>query len=274
MTGFLTHIAARLGEPEGQLRPRRPSLFEPAVPAAPDFALAGAPAEGLPDGAFDAAVETDAPAVGMPAPSALPARQRRTGPGSAAARPADPDHSADPSPDAVDVTPVARDAAPRRTAQRALADEAAAGPGMVPDMPVPKGPGCAIRPTRIAASPPTVPADPAGPVEDRPSPARRHPAQPLPRRDDAAAPVDRRPDVAAPMPAPPASGILQVPVAARIAAGPPPARAHRAEPEIHVTIGRVEVRAEAAPPADAARPARPSPVMSLDDYLRTRRGRP
>jgi hypothetical protein len=43
------------------------------------------------------------------------------------------------------------------------------------------------------------------------------------------------------------------------------------EPTIHVTIGRIEVRATS--PAPAARPkSAPAPTMSLDDYLRTRGG--
>ena len=47
-------------------------------------------------------------------------------------------------------------------------------------------------------------------------------------------------------------------------------RAPAAEPTIHVTIGRVEVRA-VTPPAPSSRKGRDaSPVMSLDEYLRTR----
>jgi len=43
-------------------------------------------------------------------------------------------------------------------------------------------------------------------------------------------------------------------------------------PQVHVTIGRIEVRA-APPPPQPARPARASsPVMSLDEYLKQRRG--
>jgi hypothetical protein len=54
------------------------------------------------------------------------------------------------------------------------------------------------------------------------------------------------------------------------------ATAHKAKPEptIHVTIGRVEVRAEAvpAPPKPRAK-EKASPVMSLDEYLSQRKGR-
>jgi hypothetical protein len=45
------------------------------------------------------------------------------------------------------------------------------------------------------------------------------------------------------------------------------------EAPVHVTIGRVELRAPAAPPVPASRPAPPGPRLSLDDYLRQRAGR-
>ena len=73
--------------------------------------------------------------------------------------------------------------------------------------------------------------------------------------------------------APEAGGILQAPVVARIVSEPLFAtpRAPESEPTIHVTIGRVEVRAVASPASDSGRIERtPSPVMSLDEYLRTR----
>lgn len=49
-----------------------------------------------------------------------------------------------------------------------------------------------------------------------------------------------------------------------------PASAEPAAPAIHITIGRVEVRAQvAAPPAPAPRPKPQSkPSLSLDDYLK------
>jgi len=47
----------------------------------------------------------------------------------------------------------------------------------------------------------------------------------------------------------------------------------RAEPEptIEITIGRIEVKAPPPPPAPRARPARPGPRISLNEYLRRRR---
>jgi hypothetical protein len=46
---------------------------------------------------------------------------------------------------------------------------------------------------------------------------------------------------------------------------------YEAEPDIHVTIGRIEVRA-AAPPSSPIQRRRMPPLMSLDDYLRQRTG--
>jgi hypothetical protein len=56
--------------------------------------------------------------------------------------------------------------------------------------------------------------------------------------------------------------------AARIAA---PHAAAQAEPEIHVSIGRIEVRAvnETSP---ARKSKQESPVMGLDEYLRSKKG--
>jgi hypothetical protein len=84
-------------------------------------------------------------------------------------------------------------------------------------------------------------------------------------------PEVRRVEVLRPAPAPPEG--RPAPLAAprgereggpREAGAPPPA------PQIHVTIGRLEIRA-AGQPAPAPRRARePAAVMSLDDYLRQR----
>ena len=46
----------------------------------------------------------------------------------------------------------------------------------------------------------------------------------------------------------------------------------KAEPVIHVTIGRVEVRATVSPQRQTPRSVNRSPVMGLDEYLRRRSG--
>jgi hypothetical protein len=60
----------------------------------------------------------------------------------------------------------------------------------------------------------------------------------------------------------------QVPREPRVLAPEPPA------PTIRVAIGRIEVRAitPPAPPAQQETPARPGPLLSLDDYLKQRNG--
>lgn len=46
----------------------------------------------------------------------------------------------------------------------------------------------------------------------------------------------------------------------------------RAEPAIHVTIGRVEVRATVSPQKPTGKPGKPVPTMGLEEYLRRRSG--
>ena len=45
------------------------------------------------------------------------------------------------------------------------------------------------------------------------------------------------------------------------------------EPTVHVTIGRVEIRATSSPTAENRAPRRSGPKLSLDDYLKARGGR-
>jgi hypothetical protein len=56
----------------------------------------------------------------------------------------------------------------------------------------------------------------------------------------------------------------------------PPASRHELvpqPPDIHVTIGRVDVRVGAAPERPTPRPKSAGPTLSLDDYLKARNGR-
>ncbi|GGN64261.1 hypothetical protein GCM10010112_24280 [Actinoplanes lobatus] len=97
-------------------------------------------------------------------------------------------------------------------------------------------------------------------------PAVTAPQRPAP----ATAPADR--PVAGPAPVMrPAAGVAPVVAARRETALPPASRrrARPAEPSVHVTIGRLEVRATAPEraPARTPRSGRPSPVVSLTDYL-------
>ena len=136
---------------------------------------------------------------------------------------------------------------------------------------------------------------PAPPIDRGRAPARAEPAAgPAPFRVAAAgAAVLRTEGVAAPRPPTrrldhgrprPDQGLLTAP-AVRLAPPPsthrpasderrhaPPVEEPAPPPEIHVSIGRIEVRATAHPPAAVARPASPpaSPGMALGDYLRER----
>jgi hypothetical protein len=53
---------------------------------------------------------------------------------------------------------------------------------------------------------------------------------------------------------------------------PPAPHANPPEPTIQVTIGRIEVRAVSSQAASSKQQGTASPVMSLNDYLHSRRG--
>jgi hypothetical protein len=105
-------------------------------------------------------------------------------------------------------------------------------------------------PPAPASRRPPVEADSSSRVVSTPSPRSRRPVlEPVP---------DRRP-------APPAA-----PAAAVERERPAP----REQPTIHVSIGRVDVRAVVAPAVPSARPAPAVPRLSLEDYLRGRQREP
>lgn len=291
MAGFLTRIAARLdGGSEGTLRPRTRSLFEPVATAA--FTPAGgavAAEQQLPATDFERADEVDAPAVAAPSPVAArisSSRDRRSGTSAVAATAAALNRAdSQPQPEPGSEPPATRVASrgPRGQAQPAAPIEPVADPEAQATRDAPGSPGAsnAIRPAGKVASPRGIPAhpvrgvEPIEEIEARPVVVRRGTTRPSSPRSDATRPAadDRRDMTAAA--SPPtlgATGILQAPVVARLASEPllSTGRAPQSEPTVHVTIGRVEVRAVTASPSDRARPGHPSPVMSLDEYLRTR----
>lgn len=102
------------------------------------------------------------------------------------------------------------------------------------------------------------------------APARPSTASAVPDAPASVAPDERRatgPSRAAPpslRPPAPASRVIR---AERERAGT------RGGPTIHVTIGRVDVRAVVAPVAAPPRPTAPAETSSLEDYLRGRGGR-
>jgi hypothetical protein len=96
-------------------------------------------------------------------------------------------------------------------------------------------------------------ADPIAPPQFiRPAPALAVPPAPVVRIFPATSPQT------APPPRDPMQAREQ---SATIAAAPP---------RVQVTIGRLEIRAATAQPAPPRRQAKPTPAMSLDDYLTDR----
>jgi len=110
--------------------------------------------------------------------------------------------------------------------------------------------------------------DPASPAPSAEAEAAQPPlnAKPPARRDGESPP---RTDGAR---MPPPSPLVAAQIAGRRASPPRHETRHEEPPAVHVTIGRIEVRAVAPPaPAPARRP-RPQPVpLSLDEYLEQRR---
>jgi hypothetical protein len=277
MAGFLTHIATRLEGTEEMLRPKTPALFEPE-----------------PSGGRDAAaVLSTGESAFTDAPAGFEEAHRQSIANTRASRRYDPDarapiatehsilvYNGDPN----EHTPQANQ--PRI---KALASDRQAGlpRGAVVDASAekdatpPRGKSKALRPARIAGEGSMIRPPQLRPVEPTEAAALARDTH------DAAEPV-RLLRAAAPdgailnngavisektrAPALNAPGILQAPIAARLSPAPPlpTPRAQESEPTIHVTIGRVEVRAIAAESSQPKRAEQPSPVMSLDEYLRTR----
>ena len=128
--------------------------------------------------------------------------------------------------------------------------------------PVQAGPSAESRATtRTHADPvllvPSAEADAEQPPSTAPPPARRG-GEPAPRTNGPRTP--------------PPSPLVAAQVAGRRASQPRRETRRDEPPEVHVTIGRIEVRAVAPPaPAPTRRPL-PQPVpLSLDEYLEQRR---
>jgi len=154
--------------------------------------------------------------------------------------------------------PRGRDDRSTAGADRSVAASHADAPGAAVPPPASRLPLISARPTQETdTSPLPTPASPP------PGSARRVAVEPLVQRAMQGTPAGpANPHSPAPvMPAPqlPPSQTAQP--------------ASRPAPAIHVTIGRVEVRAHfASPPAPSAPPPRPTSVLSLDDYLKQRDG--
>jgi hypothetical protein len=287
MAGFLKNFATRLGGSEGLLRPRLHSLFEPA-PSASYPTLAGGLTNSADEHplahAFERVDQADPQVVVAESPPASErvslSHDQRAGTLIVVPESIVTDRGIDLESRAArdDLAAHEHYRGPRRpTAARPLDRFLAHPPGnAVRDAPASKDAGTALRAASIvardtmAASRHVQRTDAVEQMDAPRTHARRAFVRIPSSRSDASREATSE---ATREPAPDASGILQAPVVARIVSEPSfsAPRTPKSEPAIHVTIGRVEVRAVSSSTSDNRRGDRaPSPVMSLDEYLRTR----
>lgn len=253
MTGFFESLAARARGEAPAVRPRLPGIFESATAAEPFEQM-------------EVFVETAEPAPAAPvqaAPMATEIKVRREVADRVIAAPApapEPVRTEATLPAAV-LTPVAASAPSRSVAE-------AVQPRTVPS----RDPSPPPVPTPVQVTADRGRREDAPPVAHQPAPASRDDA--TMRAVSAVTPVGPPPSLAPPARSSARDIVPQV-ARARPAQTPPVARPEprREETTVHVSIGRIEVRA--VQPTPEARPREPakSAVMSLDDYLRTRRER-
>jgi hypothetical protein len=277
--GFLAHLVERVRPTEPLLQRRQPSLFEPVQPWT-DARTRDGPGDGsdgvprtMPDAPVSPAVTSPAAPIGMFAPPpAVPAPTSRQS-----------TESADAS------APAAMPTAATTVRQelRILRETLRVGPSLrvIHEVitPAPAAP-VQIEPLTVAAS--AAPAFEAPRAPDT-APEKPRTAQPAPEPLVLASPRPLAPvAVLTPPPSHPARAeAMAVPVALRSHAPPPLAHAAqraaaaqaalrqaqppRELPPVQVTIGHVDVRAVAAPPA-AERSRHNPPRLSLEQYLRER----
>lgn len=288
-TGYLAQLVERVLPNVPPLRRRQPALFEPTpsrAGAAWHEALAG--------------TATEAPAPRLPARAAVPARAAASAPHEPVtqtieAPPRRRDASADATPPARTDTPITPEVivrhrsttliheAPRVVAtvrpmvaatppigQAPKPEHAAASARTPAAVAVPRTPPATAALHAVATLPPRLaaatPAQRAATNRDEGQAPRRAGAslQPPPRLPPTA---PRRPQTPAP---PGPSGAASR--AAAQAALRQPTPLQRERPPVEVTIGRVEVRAVAAPTGNARSQPRAAPRLSLEQYLQERHG--
>lgn len=268
---YLTDLAVGLSESAGVLRPRQPSLFEPA---------SGEERIPAPSQPLEQAEDTDSPRA-QDASRELPPRAAKSAISRADANsfqemPGDPDtaasiakHRSEAGKTAADVPPSIDRKPPSRESVQAPGSEALF-PVRDISLRRPVEPRAEIESEGVPTpTPPPFAIEPAHPGEPRPS-------GPIDLPVDAA--ITKQP--ATDSPAEAANSIFRPPPLS-----PPSTRARErpsqserrpekpAEPTIHVTIGRVEVRATTEPEARARKKEEASRVMTLDEYLRKRGSR-
>ena len=309
MTDFLTDLLERSRGHGAALSPRIPSVFEPppADTSRPAWADSLWPAgedavtSAAEDAVGPAALDTIRLAAQAPVASAerMPAGRRPQPSPPAAARPEGqlpaPSRATPPAPAHIPARIPARTPArvPARTEGGEIGHQPTGQPAMLRA-------GSAVPPAAAAAETApdraTVTVPQPGPAGHRPAVAGRL-AGVSRAGDQRVPPLQIQPDTteragpgALPPPAahvgellPPRPGLLTVPQPGVFAVPPVPAGpvgdpVPPPEPTVHVTIGRVEIRAvaaraPAARPAPAARSAPAARAMSLDEYLAERNQR-
>ena len=260
MSDFLTNLAARSTGSAETIRPRVPALFEPSgvrnpLPVDSEIApiepgKAGEP-DVRPEGRPPAMPQ---PAAAMPAARTEAANHQSVPAGALSASPAPHTTSQNPSTAALTTTPKWGAPLPAELPPAPLIS-----PKPLLPPPAPK-PSPALALPRMSPSgdrQPTVPRREA-------SAGKEPPARPAAWREEPSPPV-------AVQPVRPASTIVEPRVTPRIetpSQAAAPSHAKSPETVIHVTIGRIEVRA--TPETPPARKVPAAPVTGLDEYLRSR----
>jgi hypothetical protein len=266
MSDLASRLLGRAGD-QPAVRPRLPSRYEPA-----HRGLGSGPASEAAGNPGDAPRATAAP---------LSRQGTVTSPTSAALPPPRPIVQAGDTTPAASVGAASPPSSAWPRAAPAPDPDRPAQPGVFPPGPpaettlmVPRVPVASTGP-RPGGSAGPGPAPPARPVPvplSAPAPlgpaAQRQPGHPV-----QAWPAHHAAPDAAASPVPEPSAVLAPPLLAhRQADGPrtrPPGQDDAGQQVVHVTIGRIEVRAD-RPPAQERRPPRNKPLLSLDDYLRRR----
>lgn len=275
MSDYLSRVLERESSAAPAVRPALPSIFDP-VRASPMIAPLETESPGDDDPSGNTGNQTGAGIVSRPAPVTAAGALRPQ-----AAVPPGPPRKSKVAPGETFVRPVD-------------APVASVVPAFPPELPLPRQPLPDVaaaqsvvrsaaearpRPSRTVAvkpvvrpaieSPPDAPGAALAAAENRPSAVPARSAEPEPGMR----PTLPAADVVSPALAT-ISRLFPAPASARRARNTPAGRdAAAASRPVHITIGRIEVRAVHSPPEPI--PQRPAPApakISLDDYLRRQRG--
>ncbi len=274
MSAYLERLVNRLIQPEAGIQPRLPGLFEPGP--------LRSEATRLRSGAAISALRTEeapgeAEEVGFPMEAEPLSDHAPKRPISATQL--FPSEQAEPQPPqpVQPATPGSRDLSALQQPQR-FPGEAHAAPSVAPEFEaLPAAPPVEsfVRETPQEAARKDVPDAPGTPAEGRaalPAAMRSLPADIKPAQQLEGNPAERHPALTRPILTRLASQEDRAPEPA-IPQAQPIQAGNGAAPQIHVTIGRIEVRAANPPPAAPRKAAaRQGPAVSLEDYLKRRQG--